>query len=160
LYHGPKELGVRIDVCKDSTAKGDLLPPPWSKGGDISEVYLSKGSKFEEISWKGAATKSTVPKDTSSLGTYLQNLSVSDQEVKQLHLTHILKDSKSINFDALLHLMGPDETLIAKVACKALINAPATGYDIVNDIVVAMTRMKSDSAPGGYQRRIYFFHVR
>lgn len=51
------------------------------------------------------------------------------------------------------------ETVVKRVACKALINAPGTGYDIVSDLDVIMTKMKSESAPGAYQRRVYFFHV-
>ncbi len=169
LFHGPKEMNVRVDVGKDSTIHGELLPAPWDMNGKISEQYLMKGGKFEEHSLKQSGVKSEfetvkVLKDSKKLGTYIENLTESDQELKQLHALHIPAESKSIGFDSILQSMGShdscQETLVKKVACKALINAPATGYDIVGDLVVAVTRIKSDAGPGGYQRRVHFFHVR
>ncbi len=165
LFHGPKEQNVRVDVGHDSTAQGELLPAPWSTDGNVSELYLIKGCKFEEYTSKNSGGKSEseivkVLSDPEKLGTYIENLTESDKELKRLHASHIPKESKAIDFDFILKKMGPDETLVAKVECKALINAPATGYDIVSDLVVILTRIKSDTAPGGYQRRVYFFHVR
>jgi hypothetical protein len=161
LFHGPKEQNVRVDVGKDSTAQGELLPAPWGADGQVSETYLMKGCKFEEHVLTGGKSETIKAlKDSSKLGTYIQNLTESDQELKRLHASHIPQESKTITFDSILQKMGPEETVFAKVACKALINAPATGYDIVSDLVVVMTRIKSDAAPGGYQRRVYFFHVR
>ncbi len=124
-----------------------------------------RGCKYEESVSKTSGIKSEqetikVLKDPSKLGTYVQNLTASDNELKRLHASHIPQESKTISIESILQRMGPDETLVAKVACKALINAPATGYDVVSDLVVVMTRIKSDTAPGGYQRRVYFFHVR
>jgi hypothetical protein len=169
LFHGPKELNVRVDVGNNSTAHGELLPAPWSADGKISELYLMRGGKFIERVSKISGGKSefeTVKdlKGTEKLGTYVQDLMLSDQELKRLHASHIPKESKAINFESVLHTMGLDksceEILVKKIACKALINSPATGYDIVGDLVVAMTKTKSDAVPGGYQRRMYFFHVR
>ena len=170
LFHGPMEMNVRVDVGNDSTNQGELLPAPWGVDGKISELYLMKGGRFEQhvskqsgSSGKPESETVKVLKDTKTLGTYVQNLTESDQELKRLHALRIPKESKAINFDSILKSMGLDEgcneTLIKKVACKALINSPATGYDIVGDLVVAVTRIKSDVASGGYQRRVYFFHV-
>ncbi len=86
LFHGPKELNVRVDVGKDSTAQGELLPAPWSADGHFSELYLTRGCKFEEHISKASSgdTKDSedtkVLKDASKLGTYIQNLTESDQE--------------------------------------------------------------------------------
>ena len=165
VFHGPKEMNVRVDVSKDSTAQGELLPAPWSPDGQVSELYLLRGCKYEEHVSKSAGSKSEletikVLKDPAKLGTYIDNLTQSDQELKRLHASHIPQESKTLSFETIMQRMGPDETIVAKVKCKALINAPATGYDIVSDLVLVMTRIKSDAAPGGYQRRVYFFHVR
>lgn len=165
LFHGPKELNVRVDICKDSTTQGESLPPPWGSDGQVSELYLTKGCKFEEYTSKTSDGKSKsetvkVLKDTAKLGSYIPNLTETDQGLKRLHTSHVPHESKSISFESIMQKLGPEEIVVAKVACKALINAPATGYDVVSDLVVVMTRIKSDIAPGGYQRRVYFFHVR
>ncbi len=161
LFHGPKAQNVLVDVCKDSTAQGELLPAPWSADGKLSETYLIKACKFEEhvLTPGGQSETTKTLKDSSKLGKYVENLTESDQELKRLHASHILHESNTITFDSILQKMGPEETVVAKVACKALINAPATGYDIVSDLVVAITQMKSNSAQE-YRRRVYFFHVR
>ena len=52
LFHGPKEMNVRVDVGNNSTIHGELLPAPWDTNGKISEQYLMKGGKFEEHALK------------------------------------------------------------------------------------------------------------
>ena len=204
MFHGPKDLNVRVDVSKDSTAQGELLPAPWGVDGQVSELYLLRGGKYEEYKKKTGANSEIetikVLRDPAKLGSYIENLTQADRELKRLHASHIPQESKTLSFESIMQRMGSDETIVAKVACKALINAPATGYDIVSDLVVVMTRIvhptmpskrepknalftshpsvvswcglrepysqqkeeviKSDTSPGGYQRRIYFFHVR
>ncbi len=164
MFHGPMDMNVRVDVSKDSTSNGELLPAPWNEHGQVSELYLTRGCKYEEHVSKVTGGKSefeTVKglKDPAKLGTYIENLAQSDQEMKRLHASHIPQESKTISFESIMQRMGPGESIVAKVACKALINAPATGYDIVSDLVVVMTQIKSDAVPGGHQRRVYFFHV-
>jgi hypothetical protein len=165
LFHGPKDLNVHVDVANDSTAQGELLPAPWSDNGQLSDLHLLRGCKFEETVWKisGKETESKTTKvlnDKEKLGTYIQNLKESDQELKRLHASHILHESKRVSIASILQRVGPDEIVIGEVACKALINAPATGYDIVSDLVVVMTRIKSEFAIEGCRRRVYFFQVR
>jgi hypothetical protein len=164
LFHGPKDENVRVDVGQDSTSQGELVSAPWSADGKVSDLYMMKGGKYEENSVKIVGNKVELQStkalnDFGKLGSYIENLVESDQELKRLHALHIVKESKTVNFESILQKMGPDETLVGKVACKALINAPSTGYDIVSDLVLVMTRIKSDAIPGGYQRRLYFFHV-
>ena len=169
LFHGPKERNIRVDVGNDSTTQGKLLPAPWRADGNISELYLLRGGKYDSKKSEHDLNKSESEtakflKDTAELGTYVQNLTETNKELKRLHVSHIPAESRSINFDSILQAMSSDEsckeTVVKKVACKALINAPATGYDIIGDIDVVMTKMKSEAAPGVYQRRVYFFHVR
>ena len=165
LFHGPKELNVHVDVANDSTAQGELLPAPWSDDGQLSDLHLLRAGKFEENVWKisvkGNESKTTkILNDKERLGTYIQNLKESDQEMKRLHASHILQESNGVSIASILKRVGPEEIVVGDVACKALINAPATCYDIVSDLVVVMTRIKSEFALEGCRRRVYFFQVR
>jgi hypothetical protein len=167
------ERNILVDVGQDSTQHGELLPQAWSADGGVSELYLMRGCTFEENVSKQSEEKdrsktfnstaksetSTVLKDKAQLGTYVENLTKTNEELQRLHTSHVPKDSRTLSFNSILQNIGPDETLLAQVACSALINAPATGYDIVRDVLLVMTRVRSVAVPEAHFRRVYFFHV-
>lgn len=93
---------MRVDVGTDSNSQGELLPTPWSASGKMSELYLLKGGKFTEYDSKKPESEMVKTlKDTAELGTYVQNLTETDQELKRLHVSHVPTESKSITFDSI-----------------------------------------------------------
>lgn len=176
LSHGTKEQNVKIRVCQKSTPKGEFIPPAWTEEGKVSDTYLTLACKYEEknLSLTAKAENKVLQKDTltakiegSKTSTltdsnkpveYFARLLESDQELKNLHDFHIHRESKSMNFDAIAKTLGPDESVVRRIMCKAIINTPSMGLDVVGDCWLIMTEIPSPDRASKL-RRIYFFQV-
>ena len=160
LFHGRKEQNVLVDFGNNSTLKGEPLSSPWAADGHLSDAYLTKGCTYVAHAQKirGNTVESetvTSIKDTNKPVAYFENLLQTDLELKQLHYSHIPRDTKTLDFDAIAKRLGPNETVLAKIMCKAIVNAPSTGYDVIGDCLLVMTQIALE-AP---KRRLYFFQV-
>jgi hypothetical protein len=175
LSHGAKEQNMKVLVCQPSTKLGQDIPPAWNEEGKMSDVYLTKACSYDELAVNGKlktekfmnTTTETVTADGTRVSTlsdekkpraYFERLLESDQELKKLHASHIHRESKAVSFEAIAQTFGPTETVLRKIMCKAIINTPSTGYDVIGDSWLVMTEVKTGDTANKL-RRIYFFQV-
>ncbi len=117
MFHCPKQLHVHVQVQKGSKPSAEALLMPWEDCSEsrLSEEYLLKGCKYIHTvnstkypkTWRGKSlhgeTKETLALDPESKPTdFFENIWRSEQEIRDLHRTHIQPGSQGVDLEQLL----------------------------------------------------------
>lgn len=161
LFHGQNELKSKIGVLLPSTAVGGKLPDPWDKSGCISEDYMANGCSYAEATTNavGPKTKKVVTtfgvKDSSQFAEYFDSFTDADKALRQIHASHAQSGTPDSDLKSLARNFT-GETLISAIECKAIINMPSTGRDVVGKSVLALTQFRQGEKT---YRRLYILMV-
>lgn len=163
IFHGPKQRQVLVRVHQTSTATGAALPIPWDGDGEnrLDEEYLLSGGKYKHVAeskTENPSKKETLALDPQSKpADFFENIWQSEDEIKSLHRAHIQQGSQVEDVEDILSF-DPDEKILCKLRCKAIINTPSASRDLVGKCTVIVTQLGGATSELR-QRRIYYLQV-
>ena len=169
VNHGPAPFREPIDITKKYSDKWEEpLPEPWERGPGqcqektkITEKHLVMGAEFCQQVYRSDSLGKRVTlvdkmTEENKPADLFEDIRAAEDEVYRLHDLHTQKASSRVDWDTLLNEIAPSEKLINLLHCKAILNTPSTGKDIVGDCVLVMTALSSGP---NLLRRIYFLQV-
>lgn len=160
LFHGQDKLKkkkTKIRAFVDSTAAGESLPDAWDKSGKIAHDVLAKGCTYSVAS---VGSKEKVEKvckldNIEPYNAFFEAIADADHAVQSLHSKHIQQGTQSIDIETMAQNFK-GENFAGALPCRAIINMPSTGFDVVGKSAIVMTKISDE---GRNIRRLYFIMV-